>query len=177
MSVLISLDPGLHACGVALWRDGQLARCDLVKSPVLKGNDGEAMRSMVRAVAAWTMVNYTQVVSVDACVVEFPRIYQRVANKSKGDPNDLTPLAGIAIGVLVKLDPTTAVRVFPSEWKGQMPEDATTSRVRSRLDLFEAQCLKNAEERAKSLAHNVVDAVGIGLWALGRFDRRRVIPR
>lgn len=171
MGVVVSLDPGIRACGIAVWRGEQLARADLVKNPVTKGLDGHAMQSMVSAITHWLGAEE----SVSTAVVEFPKVYQRT--RSKGDPNDLTVLAGVSMGFACAVRPGVVLRVFPSDWKGQMPEEATTARVRTRLDLFEAQCLKNAEERAKSLAHNVVDAVGVGLWALGRFDRRRSVPR
>lgn len=58
--------------------------------------------------------------------------------------------------------------VPPVRWKGTLSKATTEARVRKALTPVEAARLPNV---AKSVAHNMFDAIGIGLWALGRFGR------
>lgn len=58
--------------------------------------------------------------------------------------------------------------VPPVRWKGTISKATTEARVRKALTPVEAARLPNV---AKSVAHNMFDAIGIGLWALGRFGR------
>lgn len=60
------------------------------------------------------------------------------------------------------------VTVPPVRWKGTLSKATTEARVRKALTPAEAARLPNV---AKSVAHNMFDAIGIGLWALGRFGR------
>ncbi len=167
---LLALDPGIRGCGVALFDDnGRLAACDYVKNPVTKGDDFTAVLSLVQRVVVWVSDASTVSIRFHEVVAEWPRVY--TIAKSKGDPNDLMPLVGI--GCAVATSAMNATRVYPHEWKGQMTKEVCHQRIRSRLDLDETNILNDACLRAKSLAHNVLDSVGIGLHHLGRFEPKR----
>ncbi len=168
MKRLLSLDPGIRGCGAALFEDGRLVACDYVKNPVKKGDDFEAMLKMARQVAGWVSDKGLSISFYEA-VIEHPRIY--TVSKSKGDNNDLLPLVGV--GCAVATFATSATRVFPHEWKGQVPKDVCHQRIRSRLDMDETNVLNDACARAKSLAHNTLDAVGIGLHHVDRFAPKK----
>ncbi len=65
--------------------------------------------------------------------------------------------------------------VTPNEWKGSVPKDISQARSWGILSEPERTivdtCFKSAKGRngmAPSKRHNVLDAIGIGLWAVGR---------
>lgn len=58
--------------------------------------------------------------------------------------------------------------VPPVRWKGTLSKRTTELRVREALTPVEAARLPKV---ARTIAHNMLDAIGIGLWALGRFGR------
>ncbi len=98
-------------------------------------------------------------------IIELPQIYTR----SKADPNDLITLA-VKVGQL-KADAERAgckvYLVHPHTWKGNAPKAVMGKRIVSRLDDAELEVLARVK-CAASKRHNVVDAVGIALWRLGR---------
>lgn len=100
-------------------------------------------------------------------VVEKPQVYR--ASRSKADPNDLIFLA-MRAGVLINfycLYTENILTPTPAEWKGQTPKSVSERRTRKLLTPEETRVLAGCGVSA-ALLHNVIDAVGIGLWALGR---------
>lgn len=140
--MLLSIDPGL-ATGWALWSPA-LAGCGLGDPP------SEFSPSDV-----W---------------IEAPVIYPR----SKARPADITKLsreAGEWAGRYHSVG-AQAHYVRPSEWKGQLPKDVCHARVWAVLDAKEQDIVRKAlKGMAPSKRHNVLDAVGIGLWVLRRAFR------
>ena len=87
-------------------------------------------------------------------VSEIPMIYPAV--RSKGDPNDLIPLAlntGILAGALA---PTKIIFYKPYEWKGTIDGDMMLRRIESKLRPAERLLLP------EKINHNVLDAIGVG---------------
>lgn len=108
----------------------------------------------------------------DHVVIEWPQVY--TAGKSKGDPNDLLPLVGVGCALCALASYAKLWRFLPAEWKGQLPKgEAYETRLRARLSAQELAVI----EDAGSLTHNTLDAVGLGLFFLGRFAPRKVFPR
>lgn len=96
-------------------------------------------------------------------VVEKPKIYP--IEKWKGDPNDLIDVAitaGVVIGVFKdsKID-----LVLPHTWKGQRPKDVDNQYTLSLLTKIEQGKIGHYP---KTKMHNVIDAIGLGLWKIGR---------
>jgi hypothetical protein len=179
MEYVIAVDPGIRGCGVALFRGGVLVDCEYVRNPVKKGADFDAVVGAARAVDAWCFRSLEAIPNdvgwSTRVVLEFPQVY--TASKSKGDNNDLLPLAAVD-GAIAALLGCPATRVAPRDWKGSMAHEAVEHRVASRLDGDEMFVIDEAFGRAgKTLAHNVTDAVGIGLHAVGRFTPRKAIAR
>ena len=180
---LLALDPGLRECGVAVFAQGTLVDAGLVKNTFRRGGGLDAIHEMVGLVTR----RVREGGPFDRVVVEVPQIY--MIGKGKGDPNDLLALAqiGACVGwALRAVGPkgnNEVVQVRPAEWKAQMDKDVCRRRilgthgVPGRLDELEMERLAPALEEAGAKDHNVVDAVGIGLHSLGRFERRRVITR
>lgn len=101
-------------------------------------------------------------VGVQDIVVELPRVYPR--ERAKADPNDLVTLAfraGTKVGIW-KAPDTRIHIVRPADWKGQTPKAVMNKRVLARLEVDEVVALGAEND------HNVLDAIGIGLFHLGR---------
>ena len=99
-------------------------------------------------------------------VVELPRVYPR----HPVPPQDIVTLAALAgqyVGRAAAAG-ASASTVSPSQWKGTMPKGVCAARVRARLSPEERAVVDACGAPAGEL-HNVLDAVGIGLHALGRF--------
>lgn len=182
--ILLAIDPGLRGCGAVLFEDGVLRAAAYVRGEGVP----EVLLMLARATALgverWVVERIDERLpslfgvreAVDRLVLELPQTYGGRA--SRGDANDLIALAAVdgAIAALFPLASVQAVR--PHEWKGSVPKPKSArgkyivqERVWERL---------SAEERgrvvwpkAEKLKWDVADAIGIGLWALGRFERKR----
>ncbi len=158
---LICVDPGLRGCGVAEFEGYDLKRAAYVKNPVETGRGYAAHQAMGTAVGLWRG-------SPTKALIEHPRIYPSAAQQ-KGDLNDLLDV--VAVGAAIAAYIPNVVTVFPADWKGNVPKDAMTERIRRAI---------TDEERARiekcpaNLMHNVLDAIGIGLWKLGRINKKGI---
>jgi len=174
---LVAIDPGLRLAGLAVFADGVLVHAELVQTRKAAKDEMDPLRLNAHVAAYLTRSVREHVRGSDplTVVAEWPRVFGR--GRSKGDPNDLLPLAGCSAACVARLQPQHALAVRPDEWKGTMPtEGVLESRVLARLGPA-LGVYDRARLNAKSLAHNVTDAVGIGLWALGELEPVRVIPR
>lgn len=198
---LLAVDPSLRSTGVALFRRGELVAARRIQRKTEGASLGVRALGMAQDVVAW--IRHCRV-DPQAYVYEFPQIY--TATKSDGDPNDLTPLAAIgsAIGMAlivaaqhrnITIDIATPL---PAEWSGQLPKTKSGdpwasprgARIHARLTPAELRRFKVAHVATPGGSdpmagvvlepmpeqHDVLDAIGLGLWALGRFDRVRVFP-
>ncbi len=99
-------------------------------------------------------------------VIEKPQIYRQ--RMWKGDPNDNVDVAiaaGVAAATLSRCGPVSFAA--PRAWKGQREKRIDNAYTLRLLGPDEAEVLAGHKVRGSKL-HNVVDAVGIGLWKLGR---------
>lgn len=153
MTRVLSFDPATRHVGWAQLEDGRLARCGLAREPI-----------------EVELVQLSSELRRDLVVVEVPQVYQQ--RSWKGDPNDLIDVAVVAGRIAQEFGDGAEVRlVRPHAWKGSVPKDVMLRRIENRLDDRERSVLHAAKAPA-SLLHNVVDAVGIGLWAIGRLGKR-----
>lgn len=136
---LLAIDPGKHASGIAAFGNSLLVAVYFTSDT-----------SILDWIAPETQV-----------IVELPQVYV----VGKGDPNDLIALAFAAGRITRRFANVDTVR--PAQWKGQLPKDIHHRRVRASLTLWELEVLERARI-AKSKLHNVLDAVALGLWKLGR---------
>lgn len=102
-------------------------------------------------------------------VIEKPQVYR--ATRSKGDPNDLIDLA-ILVGRYVERCNGDVTLVTPAEWKGQVPKHIHARRILDALTDGERRVATvESAKLSKSSRHNMIDAIGLGLWKLGRLTR------
>lgn len=102
-------------------------------------------------------------------IIEFPRIYDR--RNWLGDPNDLLEVACCAGHFLEqsKKYGSPCERISPQQWKGQRPKSADHKYTKRLLNEEELKIVTELEKKyAKDKVHNVLDAIGIGLYAVGR---------
>lgn len=153
--MLVSLDPGAKLAGVACWTSsGVLASAFLVR--------GRDWFDTATKVGEQVYLRFASDGPVDV-VVERPQVY--VQSKQKGDPNDLITVALMAGAAASNIAQGRVTACLPREWKGSVPKDAMVERIRRRLTPEE---YARVDLPARSLRHNVFDAVGIGLHQLGR---------
>lgn len=151
MTHLLSIDPGKNL-GWASFCDGSLNGCGVISDAL------DLDRLCGR------LPRYDKIV----LVIEKPQVYQ--GRKSKGDPNDLIDLAVQAGFVVGRLRPSKTVWPKPATWKGQVPKEVVERRVLAILTEQEKELVGHADVR-RSVRHNMYDAIGIGLWHLGRYRR------
>lgn len=183
MSDVLALDPSITRVGLALYRDEEL-----ITSTTVKGTLGTKADVLARVLqisldtARWLMEVECR---PDVLVAEWPQIYTR--DKSKGDPNDSVPLAGVCgcLAGIIRLHPCLrtlrgeleCVSYLPGEWAGRVPKDETVKGCKSSPRALKIVSRLTPAERVVWDAikyHDAIDAVGIGLKYLGRFERQRV---
>lgn len=153
---LLAIDPGLRGVGLATFESGLLYWAGYIRNPDKKGRGPAAWEALRREV----LLHVATLHGVCDLAVELPRVYP----KMKTDPNDLIDLAGV-LGCLVgMLRPQEITTYAPSDWKGQVPKDIMNARVWAKLSADE----KSSVQRVGAKDHNTLDAIGIGLKALGR---------
>lgn len=162
MNCLISMDPGLRDCWLSSWHENRLIATYKVSNPVGKARGPEAWLSMGQAVA--NNIQLFTYARKAHFVTEIPQVYN--AGKQKGDQDDITQLSGIVGAVVMALNPASVSHYYPREWKGQLPKETCGDRVL--LTLSESERMNVGKYGA--LQHNILDAIGIGLKYLGRFN-------
>ena len=92
----------------------------------------------------------------DELVIEMPMVYP-----TSGNPASIVKLAFVAGKLAEAIGAPKTRLVTPREWKGQRPKEIDQHLTVSLLDIG---------ERGRLTVRNsdVLDAVGLGLWALGR---------
>lgn len=160
----LAVDPGLRGCGVAYFADDKLRLAAYVVGKYQHGRGPEVWRGMASAVRKW----WGETAALDGLVLEVPEIYPGMP---KTDPNDLIDLAGVD-GALAAAFAVPAVYYLPRQWKGQVPKEVGVLRALAHLSDEERKCVRPAP--MKSLDHNVADAVGLGLYHVGRFRQVKV---
>lgn len=181
MSYLLSVDPGLRKSGAALWHDGELVAAKLIEP---KSDDTDValvieamasdMREWLRSFPLPHGHDGYGMVPIMRLVCERPRTYGGRAGR--GDANDLIAVALVVGALLGRLScPTTLP--LPEDWKGGIPKPQSKAeylrdgypveeRVRAKLSPVEAARVEWPRDWRKKM--DVSDALGIGLYALGR---------
>lgn len=176
--MLLALDPSVASPGAALFMGGRLLVAGRVRvTKRAYQSDGERWLGVAQDILDFAEVHGAYVIEdIETIVFERPQIYR--ATKSKGDPNQLIGLAGIAmalVGLCKGCSPLKILSPTPDEWTGQVEKDTKGSakdsprarRILSRLD--------DAERKLVPNQHDAIDAVGLGLHALDRYEVRRVL--
>lgn len=186
--VLLAIDPGMNSPGIAVFGASGLVHAERVRIPAewAGREDGDRWLRVANEIAARALAY-----SIDAVIFERPQWY--AAAKSKGDPNQLAGVAAVASCAtgIIQAVRCTGIEVFspkPAEWVGQLSKKCTTCkankktcpachgsawetprgrRIRSRLTPAELALCPDQND--------AIDAVGLGLWKIGRFTPKSVL--
>lgn len=153
---LLTVDPGLRACGVALWRDGELQSACAVRG-VVEGRGPEAWRTLASGIGVWVEARVEEG-EQGVVLVETMKVYAQ----GRADPADLVELAGVSGAVVGRLG-WRAEGVRAAEWNGQLPSPIRRNRTR---DWVEAQGWNdrvNLDTTAR-FQQDIWSAIGIGRW-------------
>lgn len=158
---VVSIDPGLRYCGVAVFQEKVLVQAGLVKNPEEVKRGPVAWRAMAAEVQGFIAGG-----GIRTLATEFPKIYP--LRQQKGDQADLIEVAGVAGAVVGALFERagSVVGYEPYQWKGTVPKDIHNKRVLTRLSEAEHALL---DDIPAGLVHNTIDAIGIGLVFLKRW--------
>jgi hypothetical protein len=141
--VLLAIDPGQATGWALLDLAGRLLHCGLNNPP-------DALPTASRV------------------VVERPRIYPGGRTKNPNDVLSVAINAGEWAGRYQARGFKTEY-VEPQRWKGSVPKEIHHPRIFAKLLPSEQVVVADAGKGiAPSKRHNMLDAIGIGLWAVGR---------
>jgi hypothetical protein len=167
-SGVLAIDPGIKATGWAIFDDGKLKACGVARA-TKSLNQVDSMREILDEVSVQWEEYMGFSYSPTLLVAERPQVYQQAM--LKGDPNDLIPLAMIDGAIWERFKPQGVSFPLPREWKGQVPKQVMANRILDGLSKREFEIVKDSLERVpSSLRHNSYDAIGLGQWALKRFN-------
>lgn len=147
---LTSIDPGQNT-GLARFKLRNLSSCNLVDPDWRYARDPGLGEEYV--------------------VLEIPRIYTNSGKANTKRPNDIVDLgvdAGMQVGAVPK---GYLIRRYPADWKAQVDPDLLIERVKEHLTPAELVLALAICERFGVRAHNVWDAIGLGLFTLGRMGK------
>ena len=149
----LSIDPGLRGCGVAIFTDSNsLARATYVKNFDTQGRGAKAWAEMARAVFEYVGMRLPLVIET--------QIYRPVAD-TPARVASILEVQGVAGAVVGLCSSGVLASYLPSEWKGTIKGDVITQRILDALGKLE-----HFESKGKTVDHNTVDAIGIGLvWS------------
>jgi len=149
--MIVSLDPGVKEAGVAVFDDGELTYAFLARGGDWRSTARNAARNVPKGI-------------VQMLVMERMQIY--VPGRSKGNANDLIPVTLMAGAVAAHLEPDDVKLYLPAQWKGQLPKNVVKERLLKSLAEEEKRRIELPKAAGK--AHNVWDAIGIGMKYLRR---------
>lgn len=175
MTTVLAVDPGINYPAAAIFRDGRLVIASRVKLPgrLKKLPMGERVREVSLLIEQWVSSQNVAREDVDHVIFECPQIYR--ASKSKGDPNDLIPLAMVGGYVAGLYSHASVTSPLPREWIGQLPKSTKGDPWCSPRGELVARRLDAAERACVIPSHDAIDAVGIGLHHHNRLIVR-VLP-
>lgn len=145
--MLLAIDPGTVTGWAVFGKEGRLVGCGL--------GDPRSERSY-----------FFGSNTVARVVIEHPKIYPGGRTKN---PDDIAKLAGKAGEWHGRFEANGPEYVYPHQWKGSTPKEIQHARDWAKLSEAERAVVDAAGRGiAPSKRHNMLDAVGIGLFAVGR---------
>jgi hypothetical protein len=155
----LAIDPGVHACGAALFKDDEL----LCASFVCEFISEHPWAGTGAAVWEWALSMGWSPAFHRTLIIEKPQIYP---GPRQENPNNLLDLSGVGGFIAGCVGADHFMTVLPRQWKGTIPKAQMTARIESKLTPVE----RGRVIRVGAKDHNTLDAVGIGLYYLNRLN-------
>jgi len=160
---LIAFDCGLSYVGAALYdfEKQSLRDCYYIDTGIDAREEAEQTADLVKKI----FLTFEAFLEHTLIVVEYPEQYSHT-------PAPRSSVQGLActgggIVSMLKRDSNKVEFVLPKTWKGQVPKDIMLNRIVAKLSDTEKQILES-KNYIKSKKHNVIDAIGLGLFKLNR---------
>ncbi len=153
--MMLSVDPGIHT-GYALWYKQKLEKVGTLNFKGILWED-----KAYSVLKQFDFLLRTTATDVTEVVIEFPGYMHGTGGHMVATSGDLVKLA-VMTGMLMscaKLYGARVVAVPVNQWKGQLPKDVCKARVLRKMPGMGME----------KLSDHAWDAIGIGLWKLGRF--------
>ena len=161
--LLVCFDPG-QTVGVSVWIKQKLVFCGYGRIDKDLGP-----KNILNNVYSGDLAGGT-------LIVERPMSYSLKGKRMLVNPNDLLQTdfrAGLLSGYYLGKGMDIEEIRPPSLWKGQVPDDVILERVLDKTSDTERELIWEAKSaRAKKLDHNMIDAIGMGLWRLNRWRKQ-----
>lgn len=153
---LLAIDPGYQYLAYSIYKDKTLIDGGVLKNPVdqwatlTKQPPNFSNISKIFSGYEW---------SDKKAVIEFPLIHKTTPN-----PNDIVKLASAsgAYTALLQHSGFFVEWVEPRTWKGTVPKKIMLKRIIAKLSEEEYSSINHSRN------HNLIDAVGVGLWKIKR---------
>lgn len=190
---LITLDSGTRSPGIAAFSENELLAAQNIDVTEFEHlPHAQRWLNIGRVLTGWVRVRVPANVSLLTVVFERPQWYSRA--KSKGDPNQLAGLTGVAgvfTGMLAMLYPVFVGSYVPAEWIGQISKvcpvcDGKKGKGRGKKRILCPACngsdwetprgryirkrLSADELRRCPDQNDAIDATGIGLYESKRLE-------
>ena len=164
MRIILSIDPGKWVLPWCIWDDNELVRCGLSQ---LEKHPRPKPENIAHYHASYIPEWVFDRVYIEQLSLNSGRDNSR--GKAIATGNDLLMLTSVAALVAGHLNaPVTYLPV--NTWKGSAPKLVTQNRVKATLTARELEVFAlGLTGVKKSLHHNLYDAAGIGLYAVGRY--------
>ena len=160
---LISFDCGLSYVGAALFdvEQKKMLDCYYIETSVDSREDAEQTADLIKKI----FLTFEPFLENTLIVVEYPEQYTH----TPAPRSSVQGLACTAGGIvsLLKKDTNKVEFVLPKTWKAQVPKEIMLERIVSKLSDDE-KALLESKKYIKSKKHNVIDAIGVGLYKLSR---------
>jgi hypothetical protein len=154
MERLIAVDPGVNFTGFAFFIDGELETVTLSQ---------RLGKSLLHDTLADHATKAIQVAHAPTrAVIERPVIYPDSPARDS-DQMDLSLIAGAVAGALACVG-ADVVFATPREWKGTVPKKIHNKRILALLPDLRSML----KTWPKGKHEHMIDAAGLGLWAIGR---------
>lgn len=185
---LVALDPSIRSAGIALYRAGVLTAAATIK---VDADDSDIAARCLRMSVECARWIGEQRCLPHTLVVEWPQWYDTRGGgrkKKETNPNDLAGLAAVngavagicALWTMTSQRPIEVVSFTPHAWAGTQPKTKTVTGAkfspRARNVMSRLTDAELAVWHAAGSSHDAIDAIGIGLKALGRYERQRLLP-
>lgn len=164
MSSRIYIDPSITCTGIACFYEGLLTKATMC-APKKKGYD--RLAELSEHAQRWYPTDWD-------VYFEEPVLRQRGRGPAS-KPADLIKLAVSAGVVIGALAPASVTALSPTDWKGSLPKEVVHRQMLTVLSDNEKLAIEKGVGRQKSLAHNLYDAVCIGLYIEGRAPWKKTL--